>query len=117
MRRRFSEILFRQDCNPYDDSEAGALTNLVVNYVNSVQAGIDDKVATATQFPFRKRVSRRDRGSPLVHRGPCAYGEAEANATETFSLISTITTFGSQEESRIDMKRVLKVRTNPPPRP
>lgn len=50
LRTRFFNSLIRQHPAFYDDTQAGALTNLVINDINLIQAGVGDKLATAVQF-------------------------------------------------------------------
>ncbi|CDF33364.1 unnamed protein product [Chondrus crispus] len=126
LRKKFFDNLTRQDCNFYDDSEAGSLTHIVISDVNLIQGGIGDKLCTAVQyfttfvtgvivgFAYGWKLTLLILGvTPILlvagavfgnasadatGDGLGAYGEAGGVAQEVFSLIRTVTAFGGQED-------------------
>lgn len=126
IRKKFFDSLSRQDCNFYDDSEAGALTHIVISDINLIQGGIGDKLATSTQylttfvvgvivgFVYGWKLTLLVLGvTPVLliagaifgnasadatGDGLGAYGEAGGIASEVLSLFRTVTAFGGQEE-------------------
>lgn len=126
LRRRFFDSLIRQDCNFYDDSEAGSLTHIVINDINLIQAGIGDKLATAVQYISTfvigiivgfvygweltllilgvapvlliSGLAFGNASADAIGDGLGAYGEAGGIASEVLSLVRTVTAFGGQEE-------------------
>ncbi|CAN8072382.1 unnamed protein product [Agarophyton chilense] len=126
LRRRFFDNLIAQDCDFYDDNEAGSLTHIVVNDINLIQAGIGDKLATACQylstfavgiivgFAYGWKLTLvvlavtpllmvagavfGNASAEATGDGLGAYGQAGAVASEVLSLIRTVTAFGGQED-------------------
>ncbi|KAI0562214.1 ABC transporter type 1 [Gracilaria domingensis] len=126
LRRRFFDNLIAQDCDFYDDNEAGALTHIVVNDINLIQGGIGDKLATAVQylttfvvgiiigFAYGWKLTLvvlavtpllmiagaifGNASAEATGDGLGAYGEAGAISSEVLSLIRTVTAFGGQED-------------------
>lgn len=126
LRKKFFANLIAQDADFYDDSEAGALTHLVVNDINLIQAGVGDKLATATQYlstfiigilvgfiygwkltlvvlavtPVLLLAGSAfgNASADATGDGLGAYGEAGGIASEVLGLIRTVTAFDGQEE-------------------
>lgn len=126
LRTRFFESLISQDCDFFDESEAGTLTHMAVNDIDLIQAGIGDKLATAVQysstfivgiviaFIFGWKLALillsvvpvmaitgiifGNASSKATGKGLGAYGESGGIASEVISMIRTVTTFGGQEE-------------------
>lgn len=126
LRRKFFDSLLRQDCDFYDDRQAGALTQLVISDINLIQGGIGDKLATALQymtnfvvgliigFIYGWRLTLLilaccpvlllagtvfgNASAEASSGGLGAYAEAGGVSTEVLSLIRTVTAFSGQEE-------------------
>lgn len=126
LRRKFFDNLVRQDCNFYDDSQAGSLTQMVISDINLIQSGIGDKLCTAVQyfttfvvgiivgFVYGWKLTLLVLGvTPILliagaifgnasadatGDGLGAYGEAGGISSEVMSLIRTVTAFGGQED-------------------
>eukprot|EP00178_Gracilaria_changii_P012994 TRINITY_DN3659_c0_g1_i1.p1 TRINITY_DN3659_c0_g1~~TRINITY_DN3659_c0_g1_i1.p1 ORF type:complete len:1298 (+),score=243.83 TRINITY_DN3659_c0_g1_i1:371-4264(+) len=126
LRRLFFDNLIAQDCDFYDDHEAGSLTHIVVNDINLIQGGVGDKLATAVQylttfivgivigFAYGWKLTLvvlavtpllmiagsvfGNASAEATGDGLGAYGQAGAIASEVLSLIRTVTAFGGQED-------------------
>lgn len=126
IRRLFFDSLVAQDCDFYDDSEAGALTHLVVHDIDLIQSGIGDRLATAVQYVSTFIVGIivglvygwkltlvilavtpllllsgavfGNASADATGDGLGAYGEAGGIASEVIGLIRTVTAFGGQKE-------------------
>lgn len=136
MRTRFFDSLIRQQPAFYDKAQAGVLTNLVVSDINLIQAGIGDKLATATHYITTfvagiivgliygwKMTLLVLAVTPLLiisgaifgnasaeatGEGLGSYGEAGGIASETFSLIRTVTAFQGQKSESHRYESALK---------
>lgn len=126
LRHKFFDSLISQDCDFYDEKEAGALTHLVVSDINLIQGGIGDKLATAVQYTTTFIVGIAigfaygwkltlvvlavtpllvvsgmifgNASAEATSGGLGAYAEAGGIASEVLGLIRTVTAFGGQEE-------------------
>lgn len=126
LRTMFFNNLVSQDCDFYDDHESGSLTQIVINDINLIQAGIGDKLATATQyistffigiiigFIYGWRLTLvvlavtpllvaagsvfGNASAEATGDGLGAYGQAGAVASEVLGLIRTVTAFGGQQD-------------------
>jgi ABC-type multidrug transport system fused ATPase/permease subunit len=137
IRNLYIRSLMRQDFEWYDAETSGELTARVASDVDLIQAGIGDKVGSAVQylsmfvtgfviafvfswkltlvilsfFPLLAGsgaiIGKRTAGS--TSEGQDAYGAAGSVASETLSLIRTVTAFGGQEEEAHQYEKQLNV--------
>jgi ATP-binding cassette, subfamily B (MDR/TAP), member 1 len=137
IRNLYIRSLMRQDFEWYDSESSGELTARVASDVDLIQAGIGDKVGSAVQylsmfvtgfiiafvfswkltlvivsfFPLLAGsgaiIGKRTAGS--TSEGQEAYGSAGAVASETLSLIRTVTAFGGQEEEAHQYEKQLDI--------
>lgn len=136
IRAKFFKALLRQPPPFYDSNAPGSLTQLVISDISLIQAGVGDKLSTAVQFLttfFTGLFVGFFKGwqltlvilavTPILLLSGFAFGQASADATgdslgsygdagaaasESLSLIRTVTTFSSQNSESQRYEKALR---------